>query len=149
MATVLFQAAGESSEPDGSFGRNPRPSSETEVYSIGDLAKEFGVTLRALRFYEDRGLLQPRRQGITRIYSSRDRLRLSMILKGKHLGFTLTEIAAMLDETDTVLDGGRLQLSVVQIDDQIAHLERQIADLNSAIAELRDARARATRLNGD
>ena len=65
----------------------------TKLYTIGDLAREFGVTLRTLRFYEDRGLLSPRRDGTARIYDPRDRERLSVILKGKQLGFTLTETA--------------------------------------------------------
>src|SRR5919206_1220654 len=70
----------------------------TKTYTIGDLAREFGVTLRTLRFYEDRGLLSPRRDGTARIYDARDRERLSVILKGKQLGFTLTEIRALLAE---------------------------------------------------
>jgi len=70
----------------------------TKLYTIGDLAREFGVTLRTLRFYEDRGLLSPRRDGTARIYDPRDRERLSVILKGKQLGFTLTEIRAMVAE---------------------------------------------------
>ena len=74
--------------------RNEGPKS----YTIGDLAREFGVTLRTLRFYEDRGLLSPRREGTARIYDARDRARLSVILKGKQLGFTLTEIRALLAE---------------------------------------------------
>src|SRR5688572_31470451 len=80
-----------------------------KLYTIGDLAREFGVTLRTLRFYEDRGLLSPRRDGTARIYSARDRDRLSVILKGKQLGFTLTEIRAMLAE-DRVADGSPAKL---------------------------------------
>jgi DNA-binding transcriptional MerR regulator len=68
------------------------------TYTIGDLAREFGVTLRTLRFYEDRGLLSPRREGLARIYDAQDRSRLAVILKGKRLGFTLTEIRAMVAE---------------------------------------------------
>src|SRR3974377_1154950 len=65
-------------------------------YSIGDLAKEFSVTLRALRFYESKGLIKPRRAGSARIYSEEDRNRLALILQGKRLGFTLVEIRALL-----------------------------------------------------
>ena len=72
-----------------------------KLYTIGDLAREFGVTLRTLRFYEDRGLLSPRRDGTARIYDARDRERLSVILKGKQLGFTLTEIRAMVAEQNS------------------------------------------------
>ncbi|KAB0676558.1 MerR family transcriptional regulator [Aureimonas leprariae] len=68
-----------------------------DVYRIGDLAKEFGVTLRTLRFYEDRGLLSPQRRGTTRLYSRRDRKRLRLVLLGKALGFSLTEARQMID----------------------------------------------------
>ena len=67
------------------------------VYTIGDLAREFDVTLRALRFYEDKGLLSPRREGLARLYSAADRVRLQLILKGKRLGFTLAEISEMVE----------------------------------------------------
>jgi DNA-binding transcriptional MerR regulator len=111
-------------------------------YTIGDLAREFGVTLRTLRFYEDRGLLSPRRDGTARIYDARDRDRLSVILKGKQLGFTLTEIRAMLAE-ERLSDGSaaKLQLSMDQIEDQINHLEQQKAEIEEALAELRARRA--------
>lgn len=111
-------------------------------YTIGDLAREFGVTLRTLRFYEDRGLLSPRRDGTSRIYDARDRDRLSVILKGKQLGFTLTEIRAMLAE-DRMGEGAsaKLQLSIDQIEDQISHLEQQKAEIEEALAELHARRA--------
>jgi DNA-binding transcriptional MerR regulator len=110
-------------------------------YTIGDLAREFSVTLRTLRFYEDRGLLSPRRDGTARIYDARDRDRLSVILKGKQLGFTLTEIRAMLAE-DRVSDGAaNLKLSLDQIEDQISHLEQQKAEIEQALAELKARRA--------
>jgi DNA-binding transcriptional MerR regulator len=96
-----------------------------KFYMIGDLAREFGVTLRTLRFYEDRGLLSPRREGTQRIYDARDRDRLSVILKGKQLGFTLTEIRAMLAEQRTGEGVTNLNLSLAQIEDQIGHLEQQ------------------------
>jgi DNA-binding transcriptional MerR regulator len=110
-------------------------------YTIGDLAREFSVTLRTLRFYEDRGLLSPRRDGTARIYDARDRDRLSVILKGKQLGFTLTEIRAMLAE-DRVSDGAaNLKLSLDQIEDQISHLEQQKAEIEQALVELKARRA--------
>ncbi len=108
------------------------------TYTIGDLAREFGVTLRTLRFYEDRGLLAPRREGMSRIYDARDRDRLSVILKGKQLGFTLTEIRAMLAEErrpeGSILN---LKLSAEQIEDQIRHLETQKLEIELALDELR------------
>ena len=113
-----------------------------QSYTIGDLAREFGVTLRALRFYEDRGLLSPRRDGTARIYDARDRDRLSVILKGKQLGFTLTEIRAMLAEERTS-DGPspNLRLSLDQIEDQIRHLKQQKAEIEEALAELHARRS--------
>ena len=106
-------------------------------YTIGDLAREFGVTLRALRFYEDRGLLSPRREGTARIYDAGDRERLSVILKGKQLGFTLTEIRAMLaEEASSEGPGLNLKLSLSQVEDQIRHLNQQKAEIEEAIAEL-------------
>ncbi|WP_114944873.1 MerR family transcriptional regulator [Microvirga calopogonii] len=111
-------------------------------YTIGDLAREFGVTLRTLRFYEDRGLLSPRRDGTARIYDARDRERLSVILKGKQLGFTLTEIRAMVAEERS--GGGaamNLQLSLDQIESQIQHLEQQKKEIEEALAELQARRA--------
>ncbi len=112
-------------------------------YTIGDLAREFGVTLRALRFYEDRGLLSPRRDGTARIYDARDRDRLSVILKGKQLGFTLTEIRAMLAE-ERASDGpsANLNLTLDQVDDQIRHLKQQKAEIEEALAELKARRSR-------
>src|ERR687889_490046 len=108
-----------------------------KTYTIGDLAREFGVTLRTLRFYEDRGLLSPRREGTARIYDARDRARLSVILKGKQLGFTLTEIRAMLAEERSGNGAAmNLKLSLDQIEDQIRHLEQQKIEIEEALAEL-------------
>ena len=113
-----------------------------KFYTIGDLAREFGVTLRTLRFYEDRGLLSPRRDGTARIYDARDRERLSVILKGKQLGFTLTEIRAMVAEERTGNGAAmNLKLSLDQIEDQIRHLEQQKAEIEEALAELHTRRA--------
>jgi DNA-binding transcriptional MerR regulator len=114
----------------------------TKFYTIGDLAREFGVTLRTLRFYEDRGLLAPRRDGTARIYDPRDRERLSVILKGKQLGFTLTEIRAMVaEERPGGVPGMNLKLSLDQIEDQIQHLEQQKKEIEAALAELQSRRA--------
>ena len=112
------------------------------VYTIGDLAREFGVTLRTLRFYEDRGLLSPRRDGTARIYDARDRDRLSVILKGKQLGFTLTEIRAMVAEERSGNGPAlNLKLSLEQVEDQIRHLEQQKGEIEEALAELKARRA--------
>ncbi len=110
---------------------------EHRSYTIGDLAKEFGVSLRALRFYEDRGLLTPTREGARRVYFASDRLRLQMILKGKRLGFTLTEISALLTSPDNQSARGDFDLHPDLILAQVEQLERQRAELDHAIAELR------------
>jgi DNA-binding transcriptional MerR regulator len=107
------------------------------TYLIGDLAREFGVSLRTLRFYESRGMLSPRRDGTARLYDERDRERLAAILDGKRLGFTLTEIRDML--ADKRRDGtkAKLALSLPEIEDQIEHLEAQKAQIEDALRELR------------
>ncbi|MCS0495471.1 MerR family DNA-binding transcriptional regulator [Ancylobacter sp. MQZ15Z-1] len=112
-------------------------ASEPHFFTIGDLAREFGVTLRALRFYEDKGLLAPRREGLTRLYSVAERDRLAIILKGKKLGFTLAEIKAMvaLREGGPVPTGG-LALTREKCVEQLALLEQQKAEIEEAIDEL-------------
>jgi DNA-binding transcriptional MerR regulator len=108
-----------------------------EFFSISDLAREFSVTLRALRFYESKGLLRPKREGNLRLYSAEDRAKLARILKGKQLGFTLSEIRALVtDETATTNPTG-LHLSREQCIEQIKLLERQKKEIEDAIAELR------------
>ena len=78
-------------------------------FTISDMAREFGVTLRRLRFYEDKHLLNPRRDGMNRLYSRRDRARLKLVLMGKKVGFSLAEIKDMLDLYD-LKDGQATQL---------------------------------------
>ncbi len=73
---------------------------EDDLTRIGDMAKTFGVTLRALRFYEDKGLLQPRREGATRLYTRRDKARLKLILLGRRVGFSLRDVKQMIDLYD-------------------------------------------------
>jgi DNA-binding transcriptional MerR regulator len=124
--------------------RGSRKSSATEndekLFTIGDLAREFGVTLRTLRFYEDRGLITPRRSGMTRLYNESARERVGLILKGKHLGFTLTEIRAMLEAEEK--GASELKLGRAQVAEQIEHLERQKLEIEQAITELRATLAR-------
>jgi DNA-binding transcriptional MerR regulator len=115
-------------------------SSSRRFFSIGQLAKEFGLTLRALRFYEDRGLLRPKREGNLRLYTPVDRERLRVILKAKALGFTLSEIKDTLASADAHAEPS-LALSASQVADQIAHLEQQHAEVSAALAELHSLRA--------
>jgi len=111
------------------------------VFTIGELAREFGITLRAIRFYEDKDLLNPRRQGMTRLYSRRDRARLKLILLGKRVGFSLVEIGEMLDLYD-LKDGQATQLKVAltKFDEQIAFLDAQRTEIDQALGDLRRAR---------
>lgn len=107
-----------------------------EYFTIGDLSREYNVTLRALRFYEDKGLLAPKREGTSRLYSRADRARLTLILKGKRFGFTLAEISAMVALHDG-RDGGKLALTQDKVQRQIAALEKRRSEIDEAIAELR------------
>jgi len=106
------------------------------VYSIGDLARKFDVTLRTLRFYESRGLLSPGRQGRHRRYGRRDADRLTVILKAKKLGFTLSDIRDMI-AADGEASRHALKLSREKCLEQIAVFERKLVETEEALAELR------------
>jgi DNA-binding transcriptional MerR regulator len=108
------------------------------TFSIRELTKELGITARTLRHYEDEGLIAPERRGATRIYSSRDRARLTLILRGRRVGFALAEIKDILDLYDTG-DGGTTQLHHARrkFAERIATLEAQKKDIEVSVAELK------------
>ncbi len=108
-----------------------------ESIGIGELARSLGVSLRTLRFYEDRGLLKPRRHGSARLYTTRDKTRLEFILRWKQLGFTLNEIGAMIAESDKARASGRFKPREEQIRAQIAYFERQKRHIEGALSTLR------------
>jgi DNA-binding transcriptional MerR regulator len=113
------------------------PRDDREQFSISDLSAEFGITPRALRFYEDEGLISPERRGLARIYSQRDRARLAWILRGKRVGFSLADIRQMIDLYD-LGDGRRAQraITIERCRERIATLQAQRTDIDAAITEL-------------
>ncbi|MBM3540006.1 MAG: MerR family DNA-binding transcriptional regulator [Alphaproteobacteria bacterium] len=120
------------------------------AYGIADLAKEFDVTTRTLRFYEDEGLIAPARLGQRRIFSQRDRVRLKLILRGKRLGFSLDEIREIVNLYDAPPgELGQIRFFLDKIRERRAALERQRDDIAATLAELDDVEARcAAQLKG-
>ncbi|MGB7542857.1 MAG: MerR family DNA-binding transcriptional regulator [Burkholderiales bacterium] len=113
-------------------------SESSETYTISDLAREFDVTPRTIRFYEDEGLLEPQRVGSRRVYSKRDYVRLKLILRGKRLGFSLAEVREMLDIYDSAHDERpQLQKFVAALAFRREQLEQQREDLEEVLAEIR------------
>ncbi|HET8817015.1 MAG TPA: MerR family DNA-binding transcriptional regulator [Pseudidiomarina sp.] len=107
------------------------------TYSIGELAREFDITTRSIRFYEDQGLLTPSRQGQTRLYTNKDRVRLKLILRGKRLGFSLAETKNLFDLYDMENSSVRQLHTVLElIDDKKLSLRQQLEDIKVLLVEL-------------
>ena len=122
-----------------------------EVMTVTELARETGVTARAIRFYESKGLLHPQRAGTTRIYTHRERGRLQLILRGKRLGFSLTDIGDYLNLYDAdPTQQDQIMLLLAKVDARIKELESQKIDLEASLTELsavKDQALRALRNN--
>lgn len=123
-----------------------RPESENrDLFAIADLAREFGISTRAIRFYETKGLLTPERVGSTRVFRRRDRARLILILRGKRLGFSLRDISEYLSLYDADrTQRAQVNLLVDMVDQRVQMLEQQLADLQTTIGELREIKKLAT-----
>ncbi|MCH2057383.1 MAG: MerR family DNA-binding transcriptional regulator [Thalassotalea sp.] len=112
-------------------------SSASTTYAIGELAKEFDITTRSIRFYEDQGLITPTRRGQTRIYSHRDRVRLKLILRGKRLGFSLAETGRLFELYDADKTSEKQLDTILElIADKKSDLQQQLEDINIVLIEL-------------
>jgi DNA-binding transcriptional MerR regulator len=126
---------------------SPAPAA---TYTISELAKEFDLTTRAIRFYEDCGLLAPQRHGRNRVYSARDRTRLKLTLRGKRLGLTLAEVKELVDMYESPRDTQpQLKKFLVVLAAHRAQLEQQLADLHANLDEVRAHEKEARRLLAD
>src|SRR5580765_5643167 len=130
--------------------RIDRAAAPPSTFSIGELAREFGLTTRAIRFYEDCGLLTPQRQGRNRVYTARDRTRLKLTLRGKRLGLTLAEVKELVDMYESPRDTlPQLKKFLVVLATHRAQLEQQMADLHVTLDEVRTHEREARRLLAD
>lgn len=121
----------------------------TTTYSISDLAKEFDITPRSIRFYEEKGFITPTRQGTKRIFSSADRVRLKLILRGKRLGLSLEDSVSIVNLYDPI-DGNQQQTTELlkQLEQRKASLIAQLNDIRETIAELDELKARLNESQG-
>ena len=125
--------------PVAPAAKSPAPRDTQRIYSIAELSREFVITPRTIRFYEDEGLIKPRRQGLTRLYTVGDRTRLSWILRGKRLGFSLAEIRELLDLYQVDRTGVQQMRELLRRSRlHIADLERKRRDLDAHIGEFKE-----------
>jgi DNA-binding transcriptional MerR regulator len=118
-----------------------------KTFTIGELAREFDLTTRAIRFYEDCGLITPQRAGRNRVYTQRDRTRLKLTLRGKRLGLTLAEVKELVDMYESPRDTHpQLQKYLVVLAAHRAQLEQQMADLHATLDEVRSHEREARKL---
>jgi len=123
------------------------PPASTTTFTIGELAREFDLTTRAIRFYEDCGLLMPQRSGRNRVYTARDRTRLKLTLRGKRLGLTLAEVKDLVDMYESPRDTqAQLKKFLTVLGEHRAQLEQQLADLHVTLDEVRSHEREARRL---
>lgn len=123
--------------------QKPKTAAAGPTHSIRDLAREFDVTTRTIRFYEDEGLISPARRGQTRLFSARDRIRLKLILRGKRLGFSIGEIREIIDLYDAEPgEFGQLRFFLGKIAGRRALLEQQQADIAETLEELAEVERR-------
>lgn len=117
--------------------------SEEQRYSIGELAKEFDITTRSIRFYEEQGLLSPQRQGQNRIYNKKDRVRLKLIMRGKRLGFSLAETKTLFNLYDSHENSAaQLHAMLDMTRDKRAVLNQQLEDIQLLMTELDEVEQR-------
>ncbi|QNI02754.1 MerR family DNA-binding transcriptional regulator [Halomonas sp. SH5A2] len=116
----------------------------SKTYSISELANEFDLTTRSIRFYEDQELLHPTRRGQTRVYSSKDRVRLKLTIRGKRLGFSLAEIRELFELWDETRSGSKKQLNLMlsKIAERRSALDQQMKDITMVQLELESAEIR-------
>ena len=131
--------------PAAPIVKSQAPRDNQRLYSIAELAREFAVTPRTIRFYEDEGLIKPERHGLIRVYSPGDRARLSWILRGKRLGFSLAEIKELLDLYQVDRTGVQQLRELLRRSRlHIADLERKRRDLDQHINEFKEVEAHAS-----
>jgi DNA-binding transcriptional MerR regulator len=122
---------------------HPRSRTHPRTWTIAQIAEEFGVSHRTVRYYEDKGLVTPERRGTTRVFHPRDHVRLALVLRGKRLGFPLDEIRRIVDMYDDQPgEAGQLTYLLGQIGDRRTELEQRRRDVEAALAELDDLEQR-------
>ena len=119
----------------------------SETWTITELAQDFDVTTRTIRFYEDKGLIAPERLKQRRIYHPRDRVRLQLVMRGKRLGFSLDEIQEMIDLYDAdPTESAQLKMFIVKLRERRKLLQRQRNDINKVISEIREREQQCEKL---